>query len=230
MDWAHILIAANTIFGIAIIVTLLHVMVGRNGYTYLAVIIAMAVLGSTGATKVFYFYNAYPVLGGSLYMPALFCLLMLSSYELSDKVTRLIMACSILSLAVMSLGNARWLLFEIILPEATTFEYSTRVSRVSVLFVACVIIYFAVNARLVAQRTGFMNSVPERFIFTSVILMLTTFVQLVAYHKELVDANPELVLYTLFLRLLVVVVFAGTYYYRFSGNPPVHIGKRHTHS
>lgn len=214
-------IGMHTVIGIALMLGLFHAIVGRNGYVYLATIISLTALTADGSTKIFMMFGQFPVMGGSLYMPILFGVISMCSFEMPDKNARAIMLCSLFAILLMAVVDARIIAFEFFHPDQVTdLQYSTHVGNLTVMFVSGILVYFTMNARLAMTSAGVAVTLFWRYTYVLLTLAAATVIQLVTYHKEYVMDNPDVILNTVLLRFLVSSGVGVTYYYRFNGRPP----------
>lgn len=195
----------------------LHFMVGKPGWAHMLALIGMTAAGSLGSTNIFLVFGDNPVLGGSLFMAAVFSLISLTCFELKARVVRMIMWATIAVLAAMAVTGIPWFVYAVAPGGA---EYTQHADQLTTLFVAAVIVYSTMIVRLAAIQANVLMRWQGRYAFVIVSMIGATYVQVQTYHAEFFDVEPSIFFNTVAYRMLLLTVFGFTYFWRFNGKPP----------
>ena len=205
MSYDKILAMLNTATGIgafALIALLLWRQ--RNIILDASVLLMLVVLTGHGSAHTINFAG-YPVLGGSIYFPT-FCVIyagVARKYS-TEQVRRLTFAIC-LALSILLIGNARWIIFELIDQDGATFLLKNRITEMSADIRTIIACYFA-GIVIAFGQFWMNNSLWRCLIRVGLIMLVITAMQVSAFKGTLAIPYYELFATTFALRMAVATL------------------------
>ena len=216
IDW---MLGLHSLVGVAILLGVFHAVVGRSETAFTAVLISLTMISVMGTTKFFTVFGQ-DIVGGSIAFPVLFGVMSLCSFELKHEEAHRVMLAVLASIGLMTIVQLHWAFYEILSPEPASLAQQDIVLLFTVLFFHATMVYYVMNSRLMLIRCRLMCTLPMRYVYVLATDASCTIMQVVTFHLDHIKEEPEMLLWTVLLRLSVSGCVGVTYWVRFNGNPP----------